>query len=163
MKIACVVLGTRGDVQPMVALATGLMKKGREVQVFAPPEGEDLVKRNNCPFTAFGPGIQKQVRDKPEKQKGGVAVTISPKEGKKLTMDQMSLLPELIKGSDLVLGPDTCDFRKINAESISAAISACVTNETFRKNAREISQRLQNTNGIELTVDLIEKEFSPAV
>jgi UDP:flavonoid glycosyltransferase YjiC (YdhE family) len=40
MKIACVILGTRGDVQPMVALATGLMKKGHEVTIFAPPENE---------------------------------------------------------------------------------------------------------------------------
>jgi vancomycin aglycone glucosyltransferase len=395
MKIACVILGTRGDVQPMVALATGMMKNGHEVLICAPPENEDLVRRNNCPFVAFGPGIQREVREKPEKQKGGVAVTISPKEGKKLTMDQMSLLPELFQGSDLVLGagivlgvhtaadivnapyrfiafyplilgttpddpfknrmmfafgrsmmnllmkgfinkyrakrglkpikdtwthwmgdtvivacdrelnparkevafpftqtgfmilssreelpddvknfirsgkppvyigfgsnpitnpgkysnvfeqvrdatnqrliiskgwaglpeaeahdilfvdevpfeqlfpemaavihhggtgtmalaaragipqaafpfmgdqfdnrkqivrsglgPDTCDFRKMNAESISAAITACVTDEIFRKNARDISQKLQNTNGIELTVDLIEREFA---
>jgi vancomycin aglycone glucosyltransferase len=104
MKIACVILGTRGDVQPMVALATGLMKRGHDVLVCAPPENEDLVRQNNCPFIAFGPGIQKEIREKPEKQKGGVAVTISPKEGKKLTMDQMSLLPKLIQGSDLVLG-----------------------------------------------------------
>jgi vancomycin aglycone glucosyltransferase len=398
MKIACVILGTRGDVQPMVALAAGLIKKGHEVLVCAPPENEDLIRQNNCPFIAFGPGIQKEIREKPEKQKGGVAVTISPKEGKKLTMDQMSLLPEIIQGSDLVLGagivlgvhtaadiikapyrlvafyplilgttrddpfknrmmfafgrsmmnllmkgfmnkfraksglqplkdiwahwmgdkvivacdrelnparegvafqftqtgfmmlpskeklpdnvetfihsgkppvyigfgsnpitdpgkyshifekvrdithqrliiskgwaglpgteahdilfvdempfeklfpematvihhggtgtmasvaragipqaafpfmgdqfdnrkqivnlglgPDTCDFKKMNAESICAAISSCVTNETFRKNALAISQKLQNTNGVELTVDLIEKEFSPAV
>jgi len=104
MKIACVILGTRGDVQPMVALASGLMKKGHEVIICAPPENEELVTRNNCRFISFGPGIKKAVKDKPEKQKGGVAVTISPKEGKKFTMDQMNLLPEIIKGSGLVLG-----------------------------------------------------------
>jgi len=38
MKIACVILGTRGDVQPMIALATGLMAKGHEVTVCAPSE-----------------------------------------------------------------------------------------------------------------------------
>ena len=30
MKIACVILGTRGDVQPMLALAVELMKRGHE-------------------------------------------------------------------------------------------------------------------------------------
>jgi vancomycin aglycone glucosyltransferase len=88
----------------MVALSTGLMKKGHEVIICAPPENEELVRRNNCQFVAFGPGIKKEIKDNPEKQKGGVAVTISPKEGKKLTMDQMILLPEIIKGADLVLG-----------------------------------------------------------
>jgi len=104
MKIACVILGTRGDVQPMVALATGLMKNGHEVIICAPPENEELVRRNNCQFVAFGPGIKKLVRDNPEKQKGGAVVTISPKKGKKLTMDQMSLLPGIIKDADMVLG-----------------------------------------------------------
>jgi vancomycin aglycone glucosyltransferase len=104
MKIACVILGTRGDVQPMVALATGLMKKGHEVVIFAPPENEELVRLYNCSFEAFGPGIKKAVSERPEKQKGGVAVTISPKEGKKLIGDQINLLPAIIKYADLVLG-----------------------------------------------------------
>ena len=104
MKIACVILGTRGDVQPMVALATGLMKKGHEVTIFAPPENEELVRLYNCRFEPFGPSIKKAVSEKPEKQKGGVAVTISPKEGKKLIGDQINLLPGIIKDADLVLG-----------------------------------------------------------
>ncbi|HBC77253.1 MAG TPA: hypothetical protein DEO60_02740 [Bacteroidales bacterium] len=104
MKIACVVLGTRGDVQPMVALSKGLMKKGHDVTIFAPPENEELVRLNNCRFVSFGPGIKKAVGEKPEKQKGGVAATISLKEGKKLIGDQINLLPGLIKNTDLVLG-----------------------------------------------------------
>jgi vancomycin aglycone glucosyltransferase len=104
MKIACVILGTRGDVQPMVALATGLMKNGHEVTICAPPENEELVSQYDCQFIAFGPSIKKGIKENPEKQKGGVAVKISPKEGKKFTMDQMKLLPELIKGVDLILG-----------------------------------------------------------
>jgi hypothetical protein len=34
-----------------------------------------------------------------------------------------------------------------------------VTNDNYKKNAAEISQRLQDVNGVELTVQLIEKEF----
>jgi len=104
MKIACVILGTRGDVQPMVALGTGLIQKGHEVIICAPPENEELVRRYNCRFEPFGPSIKKAVSERPEKQKGGVAITISPKEGKKLIRDQINLLPEIIKGVDLVLG-----------------------------------------------------------
>jgi UDP:flavonoid glycosyltransferase YjiC (YdhE family) len=59
----------------------------------------------------------------------------------------------------LGLGPRTCDFKKISAGAISAAIIDCLSNETYKKNAIEISGKLQNVNGIELTIQLIEKEL----
>ena len=59
----------------------------------------------------------------------------------------------------LGLGPDTCDFKKITANAISAAIEECVSNDRYRKNAAEVSQILQDVNGVELTTQLIEKEF----
>jgi vancomycin aglycone glucosyltransferase len=104
MKIACVILGTRGDVQPMIALATGLMDKGHEVIICAPSENEKLAKMHNCQFMPFGPEIKKSIKENPEKQKGGVAVKISPSEGKKIILDQINLLPDLIKGVDMILG-----------------------------------------------------------
>ncbi|HNW69340.1 MAG TPA: glycosyltransferase [Bacteroidales bacterium] len=103
MKIACVILGTRGDVQPMLALATGLIKKGHDVTICAPSENEQLVKAYCCPFVAFGPQIRKSIKENPEKQKGGVAVTISPSQGKKIIREQINLLPDIIKGVDLLL------------------------------------------------------------
>ena len=104
MKIAFVVLGTRGDVQPMVALATGLMKKGHQVVICAPEENERLARDYDCPFIPFGPGIKETVRNNPEQQKGGVAVKVSPAKGKQFILDQVHLLPDLIRGVDLVLG-----------------------------------------------------------
>jgi vancomycin aglycone glucosyltransferase len=103
MKIAIVVNGTRGDVQPMVALATELIKNGHEIICCVPPENEDLVKRNNCKFVAFGPNY-KELFKKNAKLKGGALTAPSPKEIKKDTENQINLLPDLIKGSDLVLG-----------------------------------------------------------
>ncbi len=55
MKVAIVINGTRGDVQPMLALAKGLIENGHEIICCAPPENADLVKRYNCQFLAFGP------------------------------------------------------------------------------------------------------------
>jgi len=104
MKIACVVLGTRGDVQPMIALATGLMAKGHEVTICAPSENEELAHKYNCRFVPFGPEIKKSIKENPEKQKGGVAVKISPSQGKKFILDQINLLPGIIQGVDLILG-----------------------------------------------------------
>ena len=104
MKIACVILGTRGDVQPMVALADGLIKRGHEVTICAPPENEELIPRVNCRFIPFGPSPKKAAKEDPRKQKGGVAVKISPKEGKKVISDQINLLPKILTGTDLILG-----------------------------------------------------------
>ena len=104
MKIAYVILGTRGDVQPMVALADGLIKRGHEVTICAPPENKELISRVNCRFIPFGPSPKKAAKEDPSKQKGGVAVKISPKEGKKVISDQINLLPKILTGIDLILG-----------------------------------------------------------
>jgi UDP:flavonoid glycosyltransferase YjiC (YdhE family) len=53
MKIVCVTLGTRGDVQPMIALATGLIKNNHEVIICAQPENEELARPYNIPFIAL--------------------------------------------------------------------------------------------------------------
>ena len=71
--------------------------------------------------------------------------------------DQFENRKQIVK---LGLGPNTCDFKKISAESISSAIIECTTNDIFKKNALEISKKLKNVNGVELTVQLIEKEFN---
>jgi UDP:flavonoid glycosyltransferase YjiC (YdhE family) len=85
-------------------MGTSLIKNGHEVIIYAPPENEQLARQSGCQFVAFGPGIMKAVKDNPQKQKGGVAVKISPSQGKKLFGDQINLLPDIIKGADLVLG-----------------------------------------------------------
>ena len=104
MKIACVILGTRGDVQPMVALADGLIKRGHEVTICAPSENEELITRVNCRFIPFGPSPKKAAKEDPNKQKGGVVVKISPKDGKKVISDQINLLPKILNGTaDLIL------------------------------------------------------------
>lgn len=88
----------------MIALADGLLKRGHEVTICAPPENEELISRVNCRFIPFGPSPKKAVKEDPKKQRGGVAVKISPKEGKKVISDQINLLPKILTGTDLILG-----------------------------------------------------------
>ena len=59
----------------------------------------------------------------------------------------------------LGLGPNACDFKKMSAPALISGINECVTNEKYKKNALEISQKLQNSNGLELTIGLIENEL----
>jgi UDP:flavonoid glycosyltransferase YjiC (YdhE family) len=58
MTVSIVINGTRGDVQPMLALAIELIKKGHEIVFCAPLENEELVRRYNCPFIPFGPNYK---------------------------------------------------------------------------------------------------------
>lgn len=103
MKVAIVINGTRGDVQPMLALAKGLIENGHKVICCAPPENAELVKRYNCQFVAFGPNYKELFKQNAQ-MKGGATKAPSPKEMKRETENQIDLLPELLQGSDLVLG-----------------------------------------------------------
>jgi vancomycin aglycone glucosyltransferase len=103
MKIAIVINGTRGDVEPMLALATGLIKNGHEIICCAPPENEVLAGRYTIPFNAFGPNY-KELFKKNAGMKGGATLSHSPKQMKKETANQVNLLPGILRGSDLVLG-----------------------------------------------------------
>ncbi|MFP9136226.1 glycosyltransferase [Devosia sp. XGJD_8] len=50
MRIAIQTLGTRGDVQPYIALAIGLVRRGHDVQIAAPVQFESLVGAHAIPF-----------------------------------------------------------------------------------------------------------------
>jgi vancomycin aglycone glucosyltransferase len=103
MKIAIVINGTRGDVQPMLALAMGLIKNGHTIICCAPPENEEMAKRYNIEYIPFGPNYKELFKQNAQ-LKGGATKAPSPKEMKKETANQIDLLPAFLKGSDLVLG-----------------------------------------------------------
>jgi vancomycin aglycone glucosyltransferase len=54
LKVVLAATGSRGDVQPTVALAMGLCAAGHEVTVCAPPDFESWVRRFGLPFAAVG-------------------------------------------------------------------------------------------------------------
>jgi UDP:flavonoid glycosyltransferase YjiC (YdhE family) len=70
--------------------------------------------------------------------------------------DQFENRKQIIK---LGFGPNACDFKKISTNALTSAITECVTNDKYRKNAVEISRKLQDSNGLELTLKLIEKDL----
>lgn len=57
MKIVLVTIGSRGDVQPFVALAQGLQRAGFQVVLGGPPDFVSLAEAYGVPFTAIGAGI----------------------------------------------------------------------------------------------------------
>jgi UDP:flavonoid glycosyltransferase YjiC (YdhE family) len=67
--------------------------------------------------------------------------------------DQFENRKQIVK---LGIGPNTCDFKKISAQALSMAITNCISNINYKKTAKEISQKLSQTNGLEMTVNHIE-------
>jgi vancomycin aglycone glucosyltransferase len=58
MRVALVVCGSRGDVQPMLALALGLGRAGHQALVCSSPENGDWVREHDCAFQAVGASVR---------------------------------------------------------------------------------------------------------
>ncbi len=65
MRIAIQTLGSRGDVQPYLALAVGLARRGHDVQLAAPAQFAQAVAACGIPFASL-PGDFLAMRDTPE-------------------------------------------------------------------------------------------------
>lgn len=65
MRVAIHTLGTRGDVQPYLALALGLIARGHDVQLTAPVQFEAMVRERNVAFAPL-PGEFLALLDTPE-------------------------------------------------------------------------------------------------
>lgn len=65
MRIAIETLGTRGDVQPYVALALELIRRGHDVQIAAPVQFASFVNRHGVAFAPL-PGEFLALMDSPE-------------------------------------------------------------------------------------------------
>ena len=57
MRIIIPTIGTRGDVQPYIALAAGLQKSGHQVLVASHPGMQKLVESYGIPFAPMGPDV----------------------------------------------------------------------------------------------------------
>jgi vancomycin aglycone glucosyltransferase len=58
MRVAIVVTGSRGDVQPMVALARALRGAGKDVVICASPDNDEWARSNGCAFEPIGESLR---------------------------------------------------------------------------------------------------------
>jgi vancomycin aglycone glucosyltransferase len=107
MKIVIATCGTRGDIQPLMALALALTHRGHETLIAAPPEHQAWVKNSGCAFRALGSDFTAMLS-------GYARVhTLKPLVGflgflRLEIRKQLSRLPGIIEGADLVLGASLC-------------------------------------------------------
>jgi len=94
MRVAIETLGTRGDVQPYVALALGLMRRGHQVQLAAPEQFASFVGDRSIRFASL-PGAFLALLDTPE-GKAAVAGGQGFSAGLKLLKHVRPLMRELL-------------------------------------------------------------------
>ena len=58
MRVLLSTIGSRGDVQPLVALASELTALGQEVRLCVPPDFRDWIDRLGFPVTPIGPELR---------------------------------------------------------------------------------------------------------
>jgi vancomycin aglycone glucosyltransferase len=65
MRVLLSTIGSRGDVQPLVALALELKGLGREVRLCVPPDFRDWIEGFGIPVTPIGPEVRRFAASRP--------------------------------------------------------------------------------------------------
>jgi vancomycin aglycone glucosyltransferase len=65
MRVLLSTIGSRGDVQPMVALALQLIELGHEVRMCAPPDFREWIGTLGIPFVPVGPEVRQTAAPSP--------------------------------------------------------------------------------------------------
>jgi UDP:flavonoid glycosyltransferase YjiC (YdhE family) len=109
MKIAFIASGSRGDVQPYVALGRGLVQAGHQVSLASSLDFEDLVTRHGVEFFPMAGSVQDIVQSQGMRDKieGGnflvlMAQMAKEAEGAARSMAQAAM--QSCQGADLVIG-----------------------------------------------------------
>ena len=103
MRIVLATYGSRGDVQPMLALALGLKAAGHRVTLIASPENRAWVEEKGCDFKPFGSDVLSFIHRQTDAHTIRCAFHFNTfvRQGVKL---QLEGLGGLNQGADLVLG-----------------------------------------------------------
>jgi sterol 3beta-glucosyltransferase len=108
MKISVVASGTRGDVQPYLALSKGLQNAGYDVCLLASENFEALITEAGIPFGSMGMGAEERIQSEEWRKtiEGGNFLKVLGKmqaEMKNAAADLAPRLPPLLEGSDLII------------------------------------------------------------
>jgi UDP:flavonoid glycosyltransferase YjiC (YdhE family) len=120
MKIVLATYGSRGDVQPMLALSLALKSKGHEVLLAAPPEKSDWAGQLGCPFAPLGSDVTAFIDGM--KNAHTLAAAFRFVSFLRHEIDsQFDRLPEMMAGADLAIGSSLVFAMATLAESMGIA------------------------------------------
>ncbi|MGH3876333.1 MAG: glycosyltransferase [Actinophytocola sp.] len=101
MRVLLSTIGSRGDVQPLVALALRVREHGAEVRVCAPPDFGEWIEGHGIPFVPIGPSLRgtakaapPRMSSTPEQRRQTVAGTVAA---------QFETLPAAARDCDVIV------------------------------------------------------------
>jgi len=104
MRVLLSTIGSRGDVQPMVALAVQLRELGHEARICAPPDFREWVEGLGIPFVPIGPEVQGTAKA----SSTAVPATPTPEQMRQIAAatvaTQFEVIPAAAQGCDIVVG-----------------------------------------------------------
>lgn len=103
MKIVLVTIGSRGDVQPMIALCLALQTAGHETVLVGPPERAAWATTLGCRYMGLGRNITVAI-DSQSATHSLRAATAFTRLVLQSVEEQFRCLPAIIRGADLVVG-----------------------------------------------------------
>jgi UDP:flavonoid glycosyltransferase YjiC (YdhE family) len=103
MRIILVTYGSRGDVQPAIALGSALESAGHTVVLAGPPEHEVWARTHCCTYRPIGGNFQSNVQAFPDPHTLRAAYGFIRLIRQEVRV-QFSQLPDIIRDGDLVLG-----------------------------------------------------------
>ena len=78
MRVLLSTIGSRGDVQPLVALALELRAFGQEVRLCVPPDFRDWIDGLGLPVTPIGPELPQAHGRQPAGHAAGATLARAP-------------------------------------------------------------------------------------
>ena len=110
MRVLLSTIGSRGDVQPVVALALQLRELGQEVRICAPPDFREWIDILGIPFVPVGPEVRQTAAPRPPAAQSPP----SPEQLRQLLDDtvagQFETITSAAKGCDVLMAGMALQF-----------------------------------------------------
>lgn len=106
MRFALAAEGSRGDVQPMLGLAAGLIARGQQAVVCAPPDLRHFVEERGLEFRPLGTDVHRFLGENADALRRGpvVAMRLVKKLFGRFLKEQFEALPRAAAGADMIIG-----------------------------------------------------------
>ena len=103
MRVVLATFGSRGDVQPMLALSLALKEAGHDVLLAAPPEKAGWAEQLGCPFSHLGSDVTAFIDGMEDAHTIRAAISFLLFVRREVFV-QFDVFPKIIAGADLVVG-----------------------------------------------------------
>jgi UDP:flavonoid glycosyltransferase YjiC (YdhE family) len=150
MNILIPTIGSRGDVQPFIALAQGLKRSGHKVTLASHPVMQALVERYGVPFAPIGPDIDLTQEVAAIRQAARIPALVVPHIADQFYWGQ--------RVDELGVGLKPIRRGDLEQKGLAAALEELVRDEKLREAAARLGEQIRGENGVETAVRLIDDQ-----